>query len=305
MRRRPGYLLDLDPDARVPALELGDELRDDLPFAAHGPEFRRSLFWPSRRAAMDCILQCCERSPSALSRRGALSRHPCRDKLYLSRRCKMKWEVIPEIFFDLVARVLPGSLVLLAALLLSEGPAEGGRNLVTYTSDATFASGLVFALLAYFTALILKQVWDVVEPRVKKKSKGTPDGNPLYKIYCDIKAKDQPARVELPDIRIVLSCIRHSLPDEGLRLLKIQAEKNFCEVMLAGFPALLLLGSWQLFREPNLGQAWLLLTLLVSGLSFHSWRAGLEDIFRHDLCALWRLLEIAGKDFVINPKKEG
>ncbi|HEX6901248.1 MAG TPA: hypothetical protein VF789_16100 [Thermoanaerobaculia bacterium] len=216
----------------------------------------------------------------------------------------MNWEVIPEVFFDVVARVVPGSVLLLAALLVSEGPAEGGRELIKYLSGATFGTGLVFVLFAYFIALILKQIWDLIELRLQKK-KGTNDPDPLYKIYCDIKAKDQPGRVELPDTRIVISCISRSLPDEGLRLLKIQAEKNLCEVMLAGLPVLLLFGVWQLAREPRLGLAWLLFALVVCVASFFSWRAGLETLFRHDLCALWRLLEVAGKDFVITPVKEG
>src|SRR5258706_4405036 len=47
----PRQLLDVDPDAGVRSLELGDELGDDFAFAAHGPEADHGLVGGTRAAA--------------------------------------------------------------------------------------------------------------------------------------------------------------------------------------------------------------------------------------------------------------
>lgn len=220
----------------------------------------------------------------------------------------MNWQVIPEIFFDLIARVVPGSFLLLMALLVSQGPEKGVRELVRYTSSSSAGAVLAFALVAYFTAVVLKQAWCFFESRVKRKnSEGNTGQDQVYKTYCAVRAKDQLARAEyLPDSRIILSCILRSLPEEGLRLLKIQAEKNLCEVILPGLVVLLVLNSWLLFSVPSesFGRVWLLFMIVVSGLSFFMWRADLEGLFQRDFCALWRLLEVAGKDFVLEAEEK-
>jgi len=50
VRRRPGDLLDLDREPRVPLLELGNELADDFPFPPERPEPDR-LPAPAARSA--------------------------------------------------------------------------------------------------------------------------------------------------------------------------------------------------------------------------------------------------------------
>jgi len=221
----------------------------------------------------------------------------------------MNWEVIPEIFFDLVARVVPGSLLLLTAFLVSQGPEKGLPDLVRYASSAGFGSVLAFALVAYFIAVVLKQAWCFLGSRVRRtSSKGSSSEERIYQVYSAVRVKDQVSRANhLPDRRIMFSCIRHSLPEEGLRLLKIQAEKNLCEVVLPGLAVLLLFDSWLLFNVPyeSFGRTWLLIVMVVSWLSFFSWKADLEELYQRDLCALWRLLEVAKKDFVLNAEEEG
>jgi hypothetical protein len=213
----------------------------------------------------------------------------------------MSWEVVPEIFFDLVARVVPGSLLLLMALLVAQGPKAGVRELGEYVSAAGVNSVLAFTLAAYFTAVVLKQVWRFLAARVTKKRKRSDknaEQDDLYRVYSAVRVKSPVARAEeLPESRIVLACIRRSLPEEGLRLLKIQAEKDLCEVLLPGLIALSLLDGWFLFsdRVETVGRTCLLLFNLFSWLCCFSWRKDLERLFEQDLCALWRLLEVAGK----------
>jgi hypothetical protein len=217
----------------------------------------------------------------------------------------MSWAVVPEIFFDLLARVVPGSAILLAALVVILGPEEGVEALVEHAAGASLGSISAFVLAAYLTAVVLKQVWELFESRFGRRAEGS-NRDKIYEIYCGVRGKDQLARADyLPDDRIILSCIRRSLPDDGLRLLKIQAEKNLCETLLPGLASLLLLDLWFLFFSgASFGRAWLLLLIAVSWLSFFRWRESLEILFRHDLCALWRLLEVAGRDFVLAAEKE-
>ena len=53
MRGAPWELLDVDPDAGMRSLELGNKRGDDLAFATHSPEADHGLIWTRAAAGGD------------------------------------------------------------------------------------------------------------------------------------------------------------------------------------------------------------------------------------------------------------
>jgi hypothetical protein len=66
----------------------------------------------------------------------------------------MSWELIPQLFYDLLARFVPGSIVLTFAIAAVVGPAE---SLALLQRDAESASRLgpvtIFLLFSYLIAI--------------------------------------------------------------------------------------------------------------------------------------------------------
>jgi hypothetical protein len=183
----------------------------------------------------------------------------------------MSWGLIPEIFFDLIARVVPGSLMLLCSGLVYLGPARSCELLLSTVPSANLASVLLFGVVAYFVAIILSQIWDLGVSILHKHADG--------------------GGTNRDDMFVV----RARAPDEAARLLKLQAEKNLCEVVVPGFGILLAVETWLIFtrlEEVKLGEhIALLVGLAVAILLCWRWRASLERLYNEGVATMRQLVE--------------
>jgi len=181
----------------------------------------------------------------------------------------MNWGLIPEVFFDVIARLVPGSLFLVGAFAVHFGPKTFAKALASALPSANFASLLLFGLLAYFVAIVLKEIWEFGARTVR----GTAGGGGPSAPFLDI---------------------RRRMPAEASWLLKLQAEKNICEVLVPGL-GILFLGNLWLIAAPPSGDLTeriaLGLVLLISGVACWRWRKSLERLFVEGLEVLQRLSE--------------
>jgi hypothetical protein len=73
---------------------------------------------------------------------------------------KMNWGVIPAIFFDLIGRIVPGSLLMVLAVLIARGYREGIEDILKQASQvSTAASFFTLIIVAYFVDILIKQLW--------------------------------------------------------------------------------------------------------------------------------------------------
>jgi hypothetical protein len=182
----------------------------------------------------------------------------------------MDWSLIPEVFFDLIARVVPGSLFLVGAFAVHLGPTGFAGVVVEKLPDTNLAFLLLFGLLAYFVAIVLKEVWDL-GPAIARRRVG------------DDRLRSDP-----------FLSIRKRIPAEALRLLKLQAEKNMCEVLVPGLAVLLYCDAWKIAAGPSgdLRERIALATvIIVSGFACWRWRQSLERLYRCGLMTLENLIE--------------
>ena len=185
----------------------------------------------------------------------------------------MNWDLIPEAFFDFIARLLPGSLFLVGAFAVYYGPQTFVQMLTSPLSSANLVSPLLFALFAYFAAIVLKEIWEF----------GARIGS---RIVSHTAGSDGPSDDFLR--------IRSRMPAEVTWLLKLQAEKNICEVLVPGL-GILFLGNLWLIAAPPSGDSTeriaLGLVLLISTAAFWRWRKSLERFYCEGLAIVKRLSE--------------
>ncbi len=113
----------------------------------------------------------------------------------------MNWEIIPEVFWDFIARVLPGALILFAAYLVFPD--------LYSSAQLTIELMIAYLVPSYFLAVALHQVWLF-----------------LYK-------KDREGEI-VRKIQIQTLMSRKELTRVGMLLLKVQAEIISCTVVIVG-----------------------------------------------------------------------
>jgi hypothetical protein len=200
----------------------------------------------------------------------------------------MNWGLVPELFFDLIGRSLPGSLLLLGVILVYTGPADSIELLATGIPDASAESVLVFAIVGYFIAVVLEQFWTF-----------------------ELGGKPNPATQTEEDLPSLVG-IRKEEPVEGTRLLKLQAEKNLCEVLIPGLSilvianALIIASTWPVGLQASgtaaivaaIGARMLLLGVVIGAvLALSRWRHCLQHTFDADLQRV--------QDLIVKKKKQG
>jgi hypothetical protein len=185
----------------------------------------------------------------------------------------MNWDFIPEAFFDFIARLLPGSLFLVGAFAVYVGPQTFAEALASPSSSANFGSLPLFALFAYFAAIVLKEIWEF--------------GAWIGARFVSRKA----GRVGPSDDFLR---IRSRMPAEVTWLLKLQAEKNICEVLVPGLGILFLGNLWLIAPLPwgdSTERIALGLVLLISTAAFWRWRKSLERFYCEGLAIVKLLSE--------------
>jgi hypothetical protein len=196
----------------------------------------------------------------------------------------MNLDLVPQIFYDLIARVIPGFVLVVAWYLTVQGPDKGVRQMTALLSNqniANFWSLTVLVVLSYILGFILRELWSLTFKRMRRKrtarklrryrqmaiAQYNKAGACFGKPELGFEAKD------LPATHTMLDDVRRRSPSEGHRLLKLRAEAHLCEALFAGSVLLPLLNILFWYRDSRLLM----------------WdRAALELLVVVALIALWR-----------------
>jgi hypothetical protein len=137
---------------------------------------------------------------------------------------------IPQVFYDLIGRIIPGCLLLIIACLIFPEPSTlrelfSATTLTTTsgstTSVSTFdisTSVLFFAgfVASYMLGALLGGIAEVTNPDVWKRNK------------AQLTTKRE------NDTSYVYDYIQFQRPDIGARIAKLSAERHMCRVVLVG-----------------------------------------------------------------------
>lgn len=154
----------------------------------------------------------------------------------------MPLSLIPQIFFDLIARIAPGFASILLITLSIAGPEKVLTELTKSTSPNYFSVSVILLVASYLFGFVLTYLWGAiienpfkkkVAPKIKKYTEeALTDHAKVSKILVNtaipISIKDLPAVHEMHNQ------IRNKSESEGYRLLKIRGEVRLCQNIVIG-----------------------------------------------------------------------
>ena len=151
------------------------------------------------------------------------------------------WNVIPQLFYDFLARIVPGITLILFTILVISG--HDSILAAEKSSQITFIHMCLLLLGAYLVGFLMGQVSDVFYKCFLKKKYNVIEKQ--HKQECldqhnkVLKAMGKPElRLkidDLPTTPFMRDNLRHVEPADAARLLKGRAERRLCEVFTVGF----------------------------------------------------------------------
>lgn len=159
------------------------------------------------------------------------------------------WNLIPQIFYDLIARVAPGATLIVLTLITLFGIPAVENFVQTLTSPEKNNVFTILLLLgglgSYVVGFLLDWLWETIETIIESFTRSRNEAESKYteerliehnrmqealkRPIVGIKADD------LPRVFAMRSQLRKDAPEEYSRLLKLRAERRLCQVLLMGF----------------------------------------------------------------------
>jgi hypothetical protein len=152
----------------------------------------------------------------------------------------------PKLYYDFLARIIPGSLVVLGALYLQEGPARSVNYFLRSICDleqsllCRLGIGL---LVAYLTGMVIGEVGELLWGRVLRRRDAEMEMG--FERDCidehnrALSAAGLPPlellQDDLPDVETMAEQLAVADHYAGARLLALVAERRLCMVVAFGF----------------------------------------------------------------------
>jgi hypothetical protein len=153
------------------------------------------------------------------------------------------WSLVPQVFYDFVARIVPGASLILVTILVFS-PTNILDLINSQSSDKLLSAGflVIWALASYLIGFLTGQLWELtfgqITRRLDKKVETKCQGEILSEHNRILGTLKQPllaiASKDLPKAYIMRDQIRYVSPEEGSRLLKVQAERRACQTLFLG-----------------------------------------------------------------------
>lgn len=164
----------------------------------------------------------------------------------------MQWNWIPQVFYDLVARVVPGAVVLTLGAAVAAGPEElvaafaSGR---LGTALGGFAGASLALMFSYVTGSVVGQLWTLTGEKLvanweNQAATAGREACLLEHNLAEIACGRPPISItgdQMPRVFVMQDHLRDGSEGEALRLLKLRAEERLCHVLVVGFALLSIL----------------------------------------------------------------
>lgn len=210
--------------------------------------------------------------------------------------------IVPQLFYDLIARIIPSIGVLLSlgfTFLVGKDflkTGELGRILksgyIDYHQYFNIWSAILLLIIAYITSLILKVPSETLSNtswfrRLMFIGKSKTD-DVLISERERLKKMNEDS---VPDIWTMFSIVRVKLPDEGMRLLKMYAEIRMCELLIFGFSICFIINAicWVIALESFVPRVSWCLLLLIFTRSLMSVKQSITNSLEKSILMSWSI----------------
>jgi len=165
----------------------------------------------------------------------------------------MNLSFILQVVYDLIARLIPGSILIWCSYIIYFGYSKcilHFKTILDKTWDLNFLLIIEILLIAYIISIIFSGIWSLLSKKLsflnkdasiiwKRSNQSTKDD--IYKAIKSISSVDFVVDIEIPSSSFVYDFIRLKVPDVGARLVKVRAECHMCAVLIIGWIILSLL----------------------------------------------------------------
>jgi hypothetical protein len=208
------------------------------------------------------------------------------------------WTLIPQLFYDFLARIVPGAVLIVVTAFVVSTPASNIDLLLTsHFGDKTvaFTRLLWGGLGAYLIGFLLSQMWLTMMPRRLKdrltnveaecKQDRLAEHNRVLVALGYPSENIQPE--DLPQAFVMREQLRLVVPNEALRLLKVRAERRICQILMIGLSILFLVNL--VYFTFDFGTDRILLELIFVVAVFLCWKREhrLHEHFVNGTTVLW------------------
>ena len=184
-------------------------------------------------------------------------------------------DLIPQVFYDAIARVVPGLVLLISFAIMFAEPLNGiwiqYKDILLQT-PATLSLGSM--IIAYALSMVVEGIQNDTKKIIKKldELQKRPSGSELRKEEWDDAWEDfyraHPSREGMeppqPSDAVAIDAIRLVNPVVGARVVKLRAEVKLCKTLYAGWMVLFVLYSifiiWALLSKQQLSLQTVILT---------------------------------------------
>ncbi len=162
------------------------------------------------------------------------------------------WNFIPQLFYDFLARIVPGAILIVTSAFVIFGPIHVATFIFNPPENyKLFAFGplLLWILGSYIIGFAFGQLWETTIGRLFKSK--------AHKLVqeCQEECLEEHNRVltslcrptlsisasDLPPTFVMRDHIRYVAPLDAVRLLKVRAERRLCHVLILGLSVLAIL----------------------------------------------------------------
>jgi hypothetical protein len=176
------------------------------------------------------------------------------------------WNLIPQAFYDLLARILPGAILIIASACVFLSP--GVVSTFVFASPEsmrlfTFGPMLLWGLLSYTTGFLITELWELTIGRILERT-GRKNEDEWRKESLEehnrLRRADgrEPLSIDVtqfPRVSVMRDHLRHVTASEAARLLKVRAERRLCQVLIIGLGGLAIVNICYLIAAPTIERA--------------------------------------------------
>ncbi|MBU0510991.1 MAG: hypothetical protein KJ638_04725 [Chloroflexi bacterium] len=186
-------------------------------------------------------------------------------------------EVVPQVSYEIVGRIIPGIVVILSLVVVAMGPTQA----VMYLDEAVIhpdpaLSGWAVVLMviaAYILVFALDGVWQIPA--------------------CVRRRGEKPCQPDLqaPSTSLKFEVVNQKLPKAGAWLTKLYAETNAAQVLIIGWVVSAAINIYCLVTAFSVERLWLEVGLIAGTIGAVAVRNSITTTRKESLENLWVLLQ--------------